>query len=940
MSEEGVKTVFVTPHTHWDREWYLSFQSFRFKLVKLVDELLTMLKTDDQFFFTFDGQTIVLEDYFEIRPERKEEVLDYIRAGRIIVGPWYLLPDIWLVGEESLIRNLEYSYDLSTSFDIPLMNVGYLPDMFGHSNVIPQLLGDLTYLTTAVVWRGVPLQITEIPFKWKGSTESKRSLIGIYLPFGYGNASGLPDEEEKLQEIIPELIANLDEFTPSTLPVYLLHYGTDHQVPSTRIFDSLKKLQIPNMEISIGNLSDYVKKLTSTIESTGYQAMEYIGEFRSPARAHLLQDTYSARMWIKQWNQKLEDLLVKYAEPLSAYCWWIYKKSYPSSFLLEAWRFHLHNQPHDSICGCSIDQTHLEMKTRYTQAVSIVEAILDENKDHLAVQNQISKNSFCLSFNPTNTSDLPALVSFSSSEKTSPRYLSFEKNYYEIQEVGSSATKLWEMTTGPFKLKNLLKLLPRRQIMGIYLNEATITDKDNGNLCQVRIIVGDQPVGDFDVNKMKNEFLKLIEEKNYKKFHILVTKEAHLAYTALVPLNAWAFTKLRVHHDVPPNTSMPEKLFEISKDRVENEFYTVKFTKNGTFDLYEKQTKIQYKNLHFFEDWGDRGDEYTFGRLGPEFVKVKILKRKLSTTGPVYAEIEQTIDLELYEMINESRQNRIGKVTIPVSMVFRFYRDIPRIDIKTELINLAQDHRLRVCFPLPFEASQTKTSTHFGTIKRLGVPEQNPNFLEEASGIQPQKAFIRIDDPKGKTAVTLINKGLPEVELVNKSQLSLTLLRAIGWLSRSDIPERPEHAGPYLATPGAQEINETYIFEYSIWLHKKSDPLHSSYDQAELFTLPPTTVYYPQKEPLDEILIPMLQVFDPAIRISSLRLREKEIWATVYNISAKSVNTFINVPKRVSMTKSIRIDGTIKETIQITDGTGEITFDPHEIKILSFNQRE
>ena len=146
--------VFIIPSTHWDREWYLPYQEFRFALVKLIDQLLDILLREN-YYFMFDGQTIILEDYFEIRPEKKEFLLNFIRNRRIEVGPWYLLPDEWLVGQESLIRNLETSIDLARQYEIPLMQIAYLPDQFGHSRAIPQLISDLTSFETAIVWRGV-----------------------------------------------------------------------------------------------------------------------------------------------------------------------------------------------------------------------------------------------------------------------------------------------------------------------------------------------------------------------------------------------------------------------------------------------------------------------------------------------------------------------------------------------------------------------------------------------------------------------------------------------------------------------------------------------------------------------------------------------------------------------------------------------------------------
>ncbi|OLS21092.1 MAG: Mannosylglycerate hydrolase, partial [Candidatus Thorarchaeota archaeon AB_25] len=122
--------VIIVPHTHWDREWYLPFQKFRQKLVHLIDELLEILNHHD-YVFMLDGQTIIIEDYLEIRPEKKEELLKRIQEGKISVGPWYLLPDEWLVGAESLVRNLEYSQTLAKRLKIPLMDIAYLPDQFG-----------------------------------------------------------------------------------------------------------------------------------------------------------------------------------------------------------------------------------------------------------------------------------------------------------------------------------------------------------------------------------------------------------------------------------------------------------------------------------------------------------------------------------------------------------------------------------------------------------------------------------------------------------------------------------------------------------------------------------------------------------------------------------------------------------------------------------------
>ncbi|MHA1417083.1 MAG: hypothetical protein ACTSRR_12605, partial [Candidatus Heimdallarchaeaceae archaeon] len=354
------KEVIIVPHTHWDREWYKPFQYFRANLVKLIDKLIEINRKQD-YYFMLDGQTIVLEDYFEIRKENKEELLDLIKKGKIEVGPWYVLPDEWLVGQESLIRNLEVSYNLSKKYNIPLMKLAYLPDQFGHTRAIPQLVSDLTDFSGSIIWRGVGEEINTVPFIWKGNENSTKSILGIYMPYGYGNAAHLTDEnKEELKSQIETCVKDLESFSP--FPLYLLMNGTDHQFPKEKIPRMLKEIKYENLEVKLGSLSEFIEKLNEKMKKENYGPAHYAGEFRSSERAPLLQDTYSSRVWIKQWNQKIEDLLVHYAEPLSTYLSYYYTFEYPKTYLDLAWKWLLKNHPHDSICGCSIDQTHEEMK--------------------------------------------------------------------------------------------------------------------------------------------------------------------------------------------------------------------------------------------------------------------------------------------------------------------------------------------------------------------------------------------------------------------------------------------------------------------------------------------------------------------------------------------------------------------------------------------------
>ncbi len=919
----------IVPHTHWDREWYKPFEFFRNELVKLIDYLLDILSEND-YRFMLDGQTVILEDYLDIRLERKEELLNCIREGKIAVGPWYLLPDEWLVNQESLIRNLEFSFDLAKEYDLNLMPIAYLPDQFGHSRAIPQLITDLTNFKAAVVWRGVGLEVVTVPFSWKSDLNSSSSLFSIYMPYGYGNAATLPDELNELEDAITTRIKDLSQYSP--LPVYLLMNGTDHQLPQTYLISLVPKINSGETEVKISLLDDYVDELLSAMKNSDYIPPEYTGEFRSSARAHLLQDTYSARMWIKQWNQKVEDLLVHYAEPINTYTWLNLNRNYPSIYLKNAWRWHLHNQPHDSICGCSIDKTHEEMRARYSWAETIANSMIEDAIEHIKDNNVEAEESSLAVFNPSNCSSLPVYFDFSIPKELAVKGIeSSDGVRYDIQPITSSEDIIFESSFSPFMLKSGLKLLPGRNIMGVYINEVTYSEGEKSDICNIRIICDEKPIGDFDIEALKQKADELVQNKKYNKFEVKVTKGFSEKYCSVAYLDKWSFTNFSLKEDLDIITNV-EKL-SVTKNKVENQFYKLIFNRNGTFDLIDKKTNQLFSNLHKFEDYGDRGDEYTFGRLGPEKAILRRVKRKTKLNGQIVSEIKQIGSLKVYKELNSNRKKRKKSVKLPISTTFRFYRDLNRIDISTTILNKAKDHRLRICFDLPFKATKTLTSTHFGFIKRKSDPEGDETYSEAPSGIQPQKRFIRIDDPTSSIGVTLINKGLPEVELVEGSRLALTLLRSVGYLSRSDFPERPMHAGPFLETPGAQEMYQTYNFDYSLFIHEDKVPMSVISDQAESFSLTPRSIEFSKASIVKEMLKPIVVVTNPWIRISSLRVKEDKILATLYNLDNEAQNTDIFLNNEISSFDCIRIDGSIEESVSIKDSNVNINFKPLEIKL-------
>ena len=92
----------------------------------------------------------------------------------------------------------------------------------------------------------------------------------------------------------------------------------------------------------------------------------------------LIPGVSSSRAWIHQANAQCESLLCHWAEPWSALAHAAAGGEHPDAYLATAWKWLLQNHPHDSICGCSIDQVHEDMKYRFSQCRRIAERLTIE----------------------------------------------------------------------------------------------------------------------------------------------------------------------------------------------------------------------------------------------------------------------------------------------------------------------------------------------------------------------------------------------------------------------------------------------------------------------------------------------------------------------------------------------------------------------------------
>ncbi len=380
-------TLILVPETHWDREWYWTFQEFRIRLVRLMDKLLKLLDTDPEYkSFTFDGQTVVLEDYLEIRPQEREHIRKHVKDGRILVGPWYILPDEFLVSGEATVRNLMLGHMISEEFG-RTMKAGYIPDPFGHISQLPQIMAGFG-LPGVLFARGMGNEVDDMnsEFWWEAPDGTK--VLGVHLAnsydnltfFGRGHWNRKPEIDlDSAVEEVKEQIATLSK--KASTRYLLLNNGSDHTEPEVRLAEIIKYVNehLDDAEVVHSTYEDLIEKILSA----NPKLKSYRGEFHSGKTMPLLLGVFSARMYIKQANERTQTLLEKWAEPASALAW-LNGGKYENQILWEAWKLLIKNHPHDSICGCSIDQVHREMMPRFEQSQQIGEVMTRESLRFLA----------------------------------------------------------------------------------------------------------------------------------------------------------------------------------------------------------------------------------------------------------------------------------------------------------------------------------------------------------------------------------------------------------------------------------------------------------------------------------------------------------------------------------------------------------------------------
>lgn len=362
--------IHVVPHFHWDREWYFTAEESKILLVHDMEEVLTVLETKREYpCFVLDGQTSVLEDYFSVKPENYERVRKLVQQGKLIIGPWYTQTDEMVVGGESIIRNLLYGMMDCEKLG-PRMDIGYLPDSFGQTARLPQILNGFG-IKRCIFWRGTSERMgtDKTEFYWEGPDGSK--VLVQLLPLGYAIGKYLPTEPDELKTRLDKYLPVLDK--GAAADYILLPNGHDQMPIQKNIFQVMEQIEklYPERKVSIGRYEDVFER---TEELDSLDTLR--GEFLDGKYMRVHRSIYSSRADLKSANTRIENKITNLLEPLMSIAYSL-GVPYEHGLMEQLWKDLLKNHAHDSIGCCCSDKVHRAIEDRFFLTEERTDQLMD-----------------------------------------------------------------------------------------------------------------------------------------------------------------------------------------------------------------------------------------------------------------------------------------------------------------------------------------------------------------------------------------------------------------------------------------------------------------------------------------------------------------------------------------------------------------------------------
>jgi alpha-mannosidase len=756
--------------SHWDREWYEPFQNYRFRLVDVLDSVIELLERDPGYrFYQTDGQSVVLEDYLEIRPERRQRLKALMDAGRLQAGPWYVQPDEFLVSGEALVRNLLRGHQVAGALGRP-MKVGFACDIFGHNSQLPQILRGFE-IETAVVWRGTNFPEHPGLFRWQAADGSE-VLAYTFEDRGYGHyqfdvrdPARRPDGRLDFDRALAGL-RKMVAFERGRVPgdAILLFDGIDHVPPEPVTSELLARARKAGLRIIHSRLEDFF----AAVRAQQLDLKVFQGELRAPG-AHgncVIPGVLSSRIYLKQRNAHCEHRLTQWSEPWSAWAGSL-GHEYPAAFLQLAWKYLLRNHSHDSICGCSIDQVHQDNLYRFDQCRLIADRACHMSLRAIADRTRLpalkGDEDFAVTvFNPGSTAldgvvDLPLYFR----RDTQNRY----QEWFGYEPIVGFRLYDAEGSEVPYQRLAVAKLVPQHT----YDRVAGFADRKR--------------------------------------------EEVRVAARLRIPACGW--TTLLCRPTKEKTRSTGSQL--VDARTVENEFLRVAVNPNGTIDLTDRRADFTYRGGLLFEDRADIGDGWYHGTAVHDEIftslgaaaDIAVVHDGFALTTFRVRVVMNVPECFLHDQQIMRRSRRLVPLAITSFLTLR--AGAPYLELRTDVENTVRDHRLRVLVPTHLAAETYFADSPFDVVERKIALRPDSHLLHEPElETKPQCSFTAVND--GRRGLALISTGQPEsaVRDLPDRPIALTLLRGFA--------KTVGTAGE----PGAQMLGRT---SHTYWLYPHRGPL-------------------------------------------------------------------------------------------------------------------
>lgn len=739
-----LKKIFYFSGTHWDREWYQTFQGFRLNLVKTTGELINVLEKNPDFkVFHFDGQTIVLEDFIEVCPEQKERLKRLIAQRRILIGPWYCMPDEFLVSGESLIRNLQKGFEMSKEWGTKAWKCGYICDIFGHIAQMPQILRGFG-IEYAALSRGINEHSCTPFFRWVSPDNSAVTAYKMPEKSGYGAFSMEVVGQRVHGECVPADSAEFREkarmyidgqFARSDdIPIVMAMDGMDHEPIHKEALEYIAVLRqmYPDAEIV---LDDMLAAFRAAEEYRDKMAVKQ-GELNETAKElgphiHLLTHTLSSRHENKLRNDQCQAIMERWLEPMQL----IYTAKgigFCQNYLSVAWKHLLQNHPHDSICGCSVDRVHQEMNYRFSQVESIYEALMDDCERQLSKGLQIidkeQKNNKMILVNPlpyARTADITVTLPFA------PDYPTWCEPF-GYQDIAAFKLYTADGTEVPYCIRSVYR----------------------------------------------DGCVRIHGEK---------TAKADLyTITCTVLLQAAGFTDLTI---VAQNE--PVRYFGTMvspQGTLENDYLRVTVCDDGSINLLDKIGNKGYNNILSLTDAGELGDGWNSVSPCTDRVAVRTTLKGVMITAdsPVYSEIKIVREMLIPKQMNYGAHGiERSDQYIPVlcECNIGLYRESRSLTVKLKINNTAADHKMTLVIPTDTDTAQYEVNQAFAFVQRAcGINANSANWKEKDC-LERATSGIVVKRSSDGTGLAFVSKGgIHECGVSDdlRKTMFITLFRAFG----------------------------------------------------------------------------------------------------------------------------------------------------------------